>query len=123
MNLFAFRSIATLLARSSEFRLKLSPVTETQIGESTTTLPRSSWKFMPSVSTRLTVPEWQKSMPSITPTGFAVTKLPETTLSLSPCIGVFPRPIESLDVMLYWMSPQTLFIMLKLLVSAMRILL
>jgi hypothetical protein len=42
----------------------------------------------PSTSMRRTRPLWQKSMPSSTPSGWAVTKLPLTTLMRAPAWGV-----------------------------------
>ena len=46
-------------------------------------------------STLRTDPVYWKSMPSYTPMGWAVMKLPETVLIAAPAIGEFGRPSDS----------------------------
>ena len=50
---------------------------------------------MPSASILRTSPVWPKSTPSTTPTGFAVTKLPEETRMSAPHMGLLASSIES----------------------------
>ena len=73
-------------------RLKASPVGEKPKGDSSTMAPMSSVRVMPSTSTLRTSPECMKSTPSTMPTGRAVMKLPEITLTVEPAMGVLGRP-------------------------------
>jgi hypothetical protein len=54
---------------------------------------RSAW--ISSAITLRTAPVYWKSMPSTTPTGRAVMKLPPVTRRKAPAIGVLGRPCES----------------------------
>ncbi|MCY1556206.1 hypothetical protein D9M68_929370 [compost metagenome] len=92
ISLSACSATAMEVATSSMVRLKASPVGEKPKGESSTMAPMSSVRWMPSVSTLRTRPEWMKSTPSIRPTGRAVMKLPEITRTVAPAMGVLGRP-------------------------------
>ncbi len=92
ISLSACSSLATLVATSSMFRLKASPVGEKPKGDSNTSAPMSSDRMMPATSTLRTRPVCLKSTPSTTPTGRAVRKLPEMTRTVEPAMGVFGSP-------------------------------
>ena len=57
--------------------------------------PSSSRWLIASVSTRRTSPVSPMSIPSSTPSGFAVMKLPEETRMRAPAIGELAMPSES----------------------------
>ena len=88
ISLSACMAIATEVATSSMLRLKASPVGEKPNGDSSTSAPMSSVRLMPPTSTLRTRPLCWKSMPSTMPTGRAVMKLPDSTRTVLPAIGV-----------------------------------
>jgi hypothetical protein len=92
ISLSACSAMATLVATSSIVRLKASPVGEKPNGDSSTSAPMSSVRWMPATSTLRTRPECWKSTPSTMPTGRAVMKLPEITRTVEPAMGVLGRP-------------------------------
>ncbi len=98
-SLSAVRRTATCVATSSSDRLKISPVGEYPSGEISTMSPSSTRCWIASTSTRRTSPVSCMSTPSITPSGFAVMKLPLDTLMRAPAIGEFAIPSESIASM------------------------
>lgn len=92
ISLSACKAVATEVATSSMVRLKASPVGEKPKGESRATAPMSRVCWMAATSTLRTRPELWKSTPSTMPTGRAVMKLPESTRTVAPAMGVLGRP-------------------------------